>query len=162
MLVCTFILLSIPNYYGTRVVVLALSIMLMVYGIRMLAYYLSMARHMVGGNAILFVAIIAIDLGAFVLMMSDQPHYALVIYLVGANGFMGLVGILRSIERKQIGGKWIPSLVNSLLRLALAVACIVFFNSGDTLLLIFVIGLGLSALSHFGAAFRKPELIFIQ
>ena len=162
MLLCCIILLAIPEYYSTRIVALVLSLALMAYGIRTLVYYFTMARHMVGGNAMLFVGIIAFDLGALVLILSDQPQYSLMLYLVGTNGFMGLVGILRSIERKKIGGKWVSSLVNSILRLLIVVACIAFFNSGDTLILILAIGLGLSAFGHFGAAFRKPELIFIQ
>ena len=64
MLFFVALLLLLPNeaYY---LVAGVLGLMLIIYGIRLLWYYLTMARHMVGGKTILYQSVIVIDLGLF-------------------------------------------------------------------------------------------------
>ena len=161
MVACSVAVLVFPEL-GLLLAAGALGALLVIYGIRTIIYYVSMARHMVGGRALLFVGIIAIDIGAFILTLLDQPRIAIILYLVVTNGFTGLVSILQSAERRRLNTRWVPSLLHGIVNLLLAVACIVFIQSDDIIALVFCAGLLYSAATHIVSAFRKTDVAFIQ
>ncbi len=161
MLLCSFLLFIDPQG-GVNLVAGILSLMMLSYGIQKLIYYFTMARHMVGGYSLLFVGIIAIDLGAFSLTLLDQPHIPIVVYLVSYFGIMGVAGILRAVEGRRFGLKWGASLAHGIVSLLLVLACIIFIGNTDLVMTVFSIGLGYSAIRHIGTSLRKTDVIFIQ
>lgn len=161
MLLASILLFSRPDS-GLPIVAVMLGIALLLYGMRKILYYLTMARHMVGGYALLFVGIIAIDVGAFTLTLLDEPRMAIILYLVATTGFSGVVRILRSAENKKLGAPWVLSMVLGIVSLLFAVLCIVFMQSDDIIGLIFFVGLFASGIRHIAWAFRRTDVAFIQ
>lgn len=161
MLLCSFLLFVDPDG-GINIVASILALMMLFYGLQKLIYYFTMARHMVGGYSLLFVGIIAIDLGAFALTLLDQPHITIVIYLISYFGIMGVAGVLRAIEGRRFGLRWHTSLIHGIISLLLVLSCIVFMGDTDLIMTVFSIGLAYSAIRHIATSLRKTDVIFIQ
>lgn len=155
------LLLCFPDDAPT-LVAFALGIWLLASGLGRLVYYFTMARHKVGGLLLLFIAVIAIDIGGFVLLLSDQPKLSIVLYLVGYNAFTAIIGIVRVVESKMIDARWKASLFHSIVNLVLAVACLVFIGSDQIVIVIFCVGLFYAACVRFANAVRPSEIIYIQ
>ena len=140
-----------------------LSLSLTVYGIRYLVYYFTMTRHMVGGKLILYVSIIALDLGVFTAALLDTPQLYIILYLIGAHAFSGAIDILRGREAKSYGGTaWRLNIVHGVISILIALACVVFLKKTDVLVIIYAAGLIYSALMRLVTAFRKTAVIYIQ
>ena len=69
--------------YG--VIILSLGLTLMLSGIRSLVYYFTMAKHMVGGLAVLYRGVIVFDIGLFTLSLVDVPLIFIMLYLAGLH-----------------------------------------------------------------------------
>ena len=148
---------------GLIVAYAILSLSLTVYGVRTLLFYFSMARHMVGGKLLLYVGIIALDLGAFTASMVSTPRVYLILYLLCAHAFSGVVDILRGREAKSYGGKtWRLNIVHGAVNILVALACVVFLRSTDILVYIYCAGLIYSALVRIVTALRKTAIVYIQ
>lgn len=91
---------------GFYLVVLLLDISLLLYGFKMLVYFLTMARYMTGGIMTLYKSIIAIDLGLFVLNLEDAPKKLVMIYLICMMIFSGIIIILSAMEARKIDAPW--------------------------------------------------------
>ncbi len=144
------------------VVAMILGFSFVVYGVRLLVYYVTMARHKVGGVSILFIAVIAIDIGSLALAFYDQPRVSIVMYLVGFNAYRGIVTIARAIESRMFESRWLLTLAHGIVNIALAVLCLVFIGSDQIVLLIFCCGLFYSAGIRLVSAFRSTDIVFIQ
>ena len=76
-------------------------------GIKELAFYFTMARHMVGGKTILYRGLIMLNFGIFFLSMSDNvPQSFIVVYLMGVHEFGGVMRIMRARESSSFGSAW--------------------------------------------------------
>ena len=141
---------------GFTVVATILSFSLSVCGIRYLVYYFTMARHMVGGKLILYVSIIALDLGIFTASLLDTPNFYIILYLIGMHAFSGVIDILRGLEARSYGGaSWKLSIAHGAVSILIAIACVVFLRSVNVLVYIYAAGLIYSALMRIAAAFRR-------
>ena len=161
MIACGVILLLEPKG-GLLVVAFILGLAVLLYGAKKLAYYLSMARHMVGGLSVLFIAVIAIDIGVFAVAVVDNPQLAIAFYLVCYNVLIGVLSIARGIESKLFGAPWALRVVHGLVNIALAALCIAFANSDETIIWVFCIGLFYSAGVRLVSAFKPTEIIYVQ
>ena len=89
---------------GFYLVLALLTISLTAAGLRQLYYYLTMARHMVGGWKILFQGVVILDLGMITLTLSTadiHPRY-IMLYLIGVNLFNAAVDILKALEARRL------------------------------------------------------------
>lgn len=161
MIVCGVILLLNPKD-GMIIVASILGLAVSLYGVRMLVYYVRMAHHMTGGLAVLFIAIIAIDIGAFAAAVIDSPKLAIALYLICYNTLTGVLAIARGVESKLFGSPWILHVVHGLINLGLAVLCIACVNSDETIIWVLCIGLFYSAGVRLVSAFKPTEIIYIQ
>lgn len=161
MIACGFVLLLEPKG-GLLVVASLLSLTLLLYGVRKLVYYIRMARHMTGGLSLLFIAVIAIDVGVFAVAAIDSPELAIALYLITYNAITGVLAIARGIESKLFGSPWALSIVHGLLNIALAALCIAFYSSNEIIIWIFCIGLFYNAGVRLVSAFKPTEIIYIQ
>lgn len=160
MIVCGVALLLEPE--GSLVVVaLVLGIGLMAYGIKKLAYYLTMARYMVESLSILLVGVLALDVGFFAITLIDASRVSVVLYLVGYNALSGIFGIVRGLESKRLGSRWKPRLLHGAINLALAILSLAFMGSEQIILIIFCIGLFYSAAMRIASALKPTEIIYI-
>ena len=162
MIVCGLVMLLNPQG-GVLAVAYVLSIALLLYGAEKLVFYVRMARHMTGGLSLLFRAIIAIDVGLFaVAVILESPKLAIALYLIAYNALTGFLTIARGVESKLFRAPWVSNIVLGLASLALAVLCIMFINSDETIMWIFCIGLFYSAGVRLVSAFKPTEIIYIQ
>ncbi len=161
MIACGILLLLEPKY-GLIIVAFILGFALLLYGMRTLIYYVTMARHMAGGLSILLIAIIAIDVGAFALTLAGKPRISIVLYLVGYNVLVGIVTIARGIEAKKLESRWKGSVIHGLVSIALAMLCLVFIGSDRVVMAIYCFGLFYRASVRIASVFRPTEIIYIQ
>ena len=148
---------------GYSIVVLILCASLLIYGIRQLIYYFTMARHMVDGKKILYLGILIVDAGLFTLSLSNVPPLYIMLYLIAVYAFAGVMRILRALEEKKMGSpafKW--TLLNGILHILIAALCAVFIRSADIAVYIYGAGLFISAIMRLVKAFRKNEVLYIS
>jgi len=162
MVACGIVLLLVPKE-GLVAVAIVLAAALVLFGARMLVYYIRMARHMVGGLTVLIIAVIAIDVGAFgAAVVMESPLLAVATYLSTYNTIIGFMSIARGVESKMFKSSWIPSIVTGFVSLALASLCTTFVNSGEAIIWIFCIGLFYNAGVRLVSALKPTDIIFIQ
>ena len=165
MMVSSFVMLLFPED-GFIIVAVILTVSLLIYGIRTLIFYFTMARHMVGGRGILYIGVIVIDLGVFSLTVADNPTFFIIIYLLTIHLFAGLIDILRALEAKRIEApSWKMTFASGVVNIAVAVAALVagaLLRSTDVLVYIYSAGLFYSAVMKIAAAFRKTAVVYIQ
>ena len=143
-----------------------LSFSLIIFGLRNILFYFQMACHMVDGRRILYIGVIALNLGVLALYASQDRGVFVVLYLLGAYAFAGLMDILRAREAKSYDSPvWKQNLAEGIVEITFALAAAVFgFILGDmwALTLIYAIGLFYSALVRLVSAFRKTAIVYIQ
>lgn len=151
---------------GSLFFLLFLGIAFLVYGIRYLVYFFSMAKHMVGGLMIFFISIIALDIGAFTLTLSDESMTIVSIYLALFHGFYGVVHLLRAREAKHYDSPaWKWSLAECGVNFLVVIICsglIPFSPSPYFLIYICAAGLAYGAVMRIINACRRTAIIYIQ
>lgn len=163
LLLCAFVFVLIPedSYY---IVAAILCISLLVYGFRMLLFYFRMARHMVGGKAILYQAVIILDAGLFTSSVITMSSFIILFYLMAIFVFSGAIDILRSMEMRRVGGSWrfkfISGIVNVLFALTMLIVG-VFIGDLHILIYGYCISLAYTAVIRIVTAFRKTAVVYI-
>lgn len=157
------LLLSKEMGYMLAAAIIAFS--LLVWGMKLLFFYQTMARHMVGGKAMLFLAIFLLDFGVFNLSIVESPTLFIFLYLFLFHGFSGAVGILRAMEERRFqAASWRLKLLTALIHLGVVVAAVgnvLVFHSQSMLLDIYCAGLFYAATERIFAAFRRTEIVYI-
>ena len=162
MIACGVVLLLVPKE-GLIVVAIVLAAALVLFGARLLVYYITMARHMVGGLAVLIISIIALDVGVFgAALVVESPLIATAMYLSTYNTIVGFLSIARGVESKLFGSPWVWLIVHGLVSIALAGLCIAFINSNEIIIWVFCIGLFYNAGARLVSVFKPPDIIYIQ
>lgn len=161
MIACAADLLVDPQD-GLLAVALVLGLCLVLYGARMLVYYVTMARHMAGGLSILYLAIMALNMGSFSMVLAHAPQVFSIVYLVGYNALTGIIAIARGLEAKKFESRWKPSIAHGAINLSLALACIVFAGQERVVIGIFCVGLVYRACVRIANALRPTEIVFIR
>ena len=136
MLITGLILVFMPDD-GTFYVALILAITLFLIGMRLLIYYFTMARRMVGGRSVLLLGIFLLDFCAFTVTILDEPRVIVILYLVGWHGFSGLVSLLRAREAKLHKGNWKFKAANGVVNILVVIGCICFVKNPAMLTLIY-------------------------
>lgn len=158
----SLILIAFPED-GMLIVAGILSISLFIYGIRMLIYYLTMARHMVGGRIMLYIAVIVLDFGMFTMMMTNIPKMYIALYLLAIYAFSGAIDILRALEAKKYqSSAWKLKLISGIINIVIAILCVVFIGSTNMIVYLYCAGLIYSAIVRIVTAFRKTAIVYIQ
>lgn len=150
---------------GYDLVAAIIGILLLIYGFRLLWYYFTMARHMVGGKSSLYHAIIVLDLGLFTGSLASMSSFVIVFYLFGIFAFAGFVDILRAFEVKRVGGAWRGRLITGCIGVLFAILMLVLgVILGDKTILVygFCISLFYAGAVRIFNAFRKTAIVYIQ
>ena len=160
-IILSILLILLPKY-GYYIIAAILGISLTLYGVRNLIYYVSMARHMVGGRMILYFGLLIFDAGALILALSDIPPFYIMIYLIVIRALTGAIDILRALEQKKMEiPAWKGMLVSGIIHILTAVVCMVFIKSTNIAVYIYAAGLIYSAVSRIIRAVRSPKPITI-
>ena len=159
-------LLAIWPETGYDVVIVVLCVALLVYGLRMVVYYIWMARHMVRGKLILLLGVLMIDFGLFALTLSDIPRIYMLLYLFGFHLFYSAVDIARALEAKRFGApRWQFKLLFGLLNAMIALFALIgglIVHSVWVSVYIYCIGLVYAGVERIADAFRKTDVVFFE
>jgi len=146
--------------YG--VIILSLGLTLMLSGIRSLVYYFTMAKHMVGGLAVLYRGVIVFDIGLFTLSLVDVPLIFIMLYLARLHGFSGFIDIMRAIESKKMNASWKLNISHGIINVLIALLCLVFLKTVWVATLCYSLGLIYSGIIRIIQAFRRTTVVYIQ
>lgn len=161
MMAAAYLMVRFPDK-GYVIVTLVLAVSLLLFGIKTLVYYFTMARHMVGGRVILYEGIILFDLGMFAMMISDMPKSYVILYLVIANLVAGVLDLLSSLELRRMGGHWLGKMLTGAIGILSAAGCLAFRSSIRIMVYIFCFGVVWNAVGRIVKAFRKTAIVYIQ
>ena len=143
-------------------IMIILSLSLTISGLKMLIYYFTMARHMVGGDQILIRGMIIFDIGAIAEKLTNISQIYIMGYLLAIHAFSGFVEILRAVEAKRLDSPgWKLKFSTGIVNIILAVICIVFLRSTSIAVYFYSAGLIYSAIIRIISAFRKTAVVFI-
>ena len=148
---------------GYLFVILILDITLLLYGLRLLIYYFTMARYMVGGLSTLYKSVMVIDFGLFVFGMESVPKKVAMVYLIGCLAFAGVVDLIEAAgARKLEAPSWRFQFFYGALRVIFAIASLFFLDSIQVLTAIYCAGLVTSAVTNIISAFRRTAIVYID
>lgn len=150
---------------GYVMVAFILGVSLFFRGLRYLVYYFGMARHMVGGRAMLYMGVILLDAGLFSLTLTNIPPMYIILYLLVYHAFSGVVDIMRAREARRYDGPWKVNMSYGVLNILVALLALVGgFSSQSVEAVVYIYGPGLiySAIVRIVRAFRKGAIVYIQ
>lgn len=135
-------------------------------GVRLMYFYLTMARSMVGSKSILYQAIIYLDLGLLSASVVNNPDFFIIIYIAILNMFTGVVVLLRARETMKTGSPhWKMSFIFGIINIVTAVAVVVselVYHSTTTAVYVYAAGLIYAGLYRIRSAFLKTAVVYIQ
>lgn len=150
---------------GFLLVSLMISISLILFGLRSLIFYWTMARHMVDGRTALYIGVIVLDFGFFTLSVTQYHRLFIAIYLLAVYAFSGAMDILRALEARRLEApSWRLNLAVGIVNIGVAVAAAYFgLLCGDMrdLTLIYAAGMVYTAVLSMISAFRKTAIVYI-
>lgn len=153
------VLLEDSYIYISMILFVAMTLL----GLKYLWFYITMARHMVSGRYILYIAVILLNSGIFMLSLYDDPHIFVVLYLVIYSAFKGAVEIIGGTnERKYNDPSWRFSFLAGSMNILLAIACLVFIRNYSVVTYIYGAGLVASAVRRIVTSLRKTNIVYIQ
>lgn len=161
MLLCASLLMVHPKD-GAVFVILILDLELLIHGIRMIIYYFTMARYMVGGIMTLYKSIIIIDFGLFIFFMEDIPYRLMLMYLLAVMAMHSITTILGSLEMKRMENhSWKVKMANGVINISLVIFALFMFGSEQMVTIIFCIGLINTAFYNIAVSLKKSAIIYI-
>ena len=141
---------------------LLVSCSLLIYGIQQLAYYFTMARHMVGGRMLFYRGMILLDFGIFTGSMADIPPAYITLYLLFGHAMSGVYEVFGALEgKRQASPGWKLKFGQGVLNMAIAIGCLFFIRKPTLLSILYGTGLIYSGLSRIVAAFRRTAIPFL-
>ena len=165
MIICAVVIVFLGER-GMALVALFISLTLILYAVRTLFFYFTMARQMVDGKGILYKGVILLDLGIFSLSVTDNTSRLVILYLLAAHAFSGAISILRALEARRFGASsWRLRLAEGLINITVAAVALVFglfLGSVRTVIWIYATGLLYSSVISIISAFRKTAIVYIQ
>ena len=160
-LFCVLLVIDPKNNYV--LVVIALSVYMMFLSVKMLWYYFTTAKLMVGGRKILYQGIVDLDIALFTLSLNNVPMIYVILYLIAMNGFAGVVDIGLAINAREAKSPaWRLRLSVGIVEVGMAVLCLVFIRSTNIVVWVFSIGVVYAGVVKIIDAFRKTEVVYIQ
>lgn len=151
---------ALPTQDALVAMCVLVALTLALYGLRTLWLYVTMARHMVGGKALLYVGVLALDAAAVVMVIMSNQLLAGV-YLSITFFVSGALRLMRVKDAKQYGTPWRRHAVQAVGYLLLGVACLVLSQDAELLVLVYCIGLVYGAVARIYNALRPQAVAYI-
>ena len=144
-------------------ITLIISCVLLIEALRMLWYYFTTAKLMVGGKQILYQGVIFLDLALFSFSLSDVPLIYIILYLIAVNAVAGVVDIGLAVQAHSAGAPiWKLRFSAGFIELCLALICLGNINNINIVTYVYVISLAYTAIVKIVSALRKNEVVYIQ
>ena len=161
MIACAALMFLDPGN-GFKLVILLLTLTLTIRGLRLIIYYISMARHAVGGIAILYEGIILFDAGLFATSLGNVPLVYTMLYLIICMLVSGGIDVMRANEARGMDAeRWKLQMFYGAGNVVLAIVCIFFLNTAALLSIVYGISLLHSAVCRIITAFRRTAIVYI-
>ncbi len=145
--------------YGYYIVLFLLMLTLTVNGLQQIAYYLFMARKMVGGWRILFQGVITLDVGLFALSLNNVSVRYVMLYLIAINLFHGLVITLRALEARKVHVRsWYVTMISGGSVIVCSVVGLFLLDSARLAAGLYCLSLIYSGLFRLFLAFHKDPM----
>ena len=152
-------------FYGEKAymaIIGLFSLALEIMGLRMLIFYFGMARYMVGGRNILFRGILFFDFGIFTGSLVWVPKAYVLMYLAGTLAFSGIVNLLGANEARRIQSSWRFKAFQGVVKMLVAIMCLILTRSGARFVYICAAGFIFSAVMNIVNTFRHQQVITID
>ena len=165
MIAIAVLMLYLDAVHGLKLVLLVIQMGMTFRGLQAIIYYLSMARHMVGGKNVLFRGMIFLDLGVLAGTLFEHPAVYTLIYISLLHVFTGAVSVLRANESRKIGSSWKLKMAYGITNMLLAVIVVIYgIAFGRLGIAVWVYGIGLiySSILRIISSFRRTEIVYIQ
>lgn len=147
---------------GYYVLLMILNITLLIYGIRLLIYYFSLARFKVGGLWTLYKSIIIIDLSLLLMSIQWAPQKLVMIVLILLLAFEGVVFIMKAMKSKTLDSeKWKSQLFLGIILFIIAIICIVTIKSTQFATILYSLAIIVSAVSDIISVAKRSEIVYI-
>lgn len=162
-LILLSVILFLASEEGYLVVFGFLAVSWLIQSVRLLLYYITMARFMVDGRRVLIKGVIFLDLAIIAASLDDIPRIYVMIYLVAGLIFANVVEIFRSIDAKKHGShRWEVRFIAGIIGIVLAFYCMINFNNPVLTAYIYAVELIWSALVRIANAFKKTSVVYIK
>ncbi len=162
-MIASSVIMSVFYEVGYIVVLIILEIMLFAHGIRLLFYYFTLARYMVGGISIFYKGILFLDSGLFALNMDDIPRPYAMVYLVGCLIVSGVIDVMRAnTARKLESAHWKYQCSSGIIKIIVSVICLCLINSPAMLTIIYSLGLLHAGIGRIATAFRETDIVYVK
>ena len=136
---------------------------LIIRGVRLLVYYNSMARHMVGGKIILYEGIFFLDLGLLFVSIDDLPWMYVMLYLVIGLAISGVVDLLRANEIRLLeSGHWKYHAFTGIVKILATVISFASFKYPFILVGVYSFGVVHSGAAKIISAVRPGAIVYIE
>ena len=146
-------------------IVLVLSVSLYINGFRLLYFYFSMARHMVGGKSVLCRSIITLDAAMLLTSAIAMDRQIVVIYMLIVYAFSGVIDVLRALEAKKYGApRWKFKFGTGIVEVLFAIALLILgMFIGDPIIIGYgyAISLIYSAAVKIIGAFKRTAVVYV-
>ena len=151
--------------HGLKLILLVIQTTMSLRGFQAIAYYISMGRHMVGGQNVLYRGMIFLDLGILAGTIFEHPAIYTLVYISLLHVFTGAVSGLRANESRKIGAPWRLKMAYGITNVLLAIAVVISGIVSSQIRVavwIYSIGIIYSSILRLITAFRKTEIVYIQ
>ena len=159
------LLFYLDAVHGLKLILLVIQTAMSLRGLQAIIYFLTMGRHMVGGQNVLYRGMIFLDLGIFAGTIFEHPAVYTLIYISLLHVFTGAVSMLRANESRKIGAPWKVKMAYGITNVLLAAAVVisgVAYNQLGVAVWVYSIGIIYSSILRIITAFRKTEIVYIQ
>lgn len=157
------IIMLTSNGEAYRMVLFILEMALIIRGVRLLVYYLTMARHMVGGKVILYEGIFLLDIGLFTVNLDELPLMYAMLYLLAGLAVSGIIDMLRANEIRLLeSGRWKYQFFTGIVKIGVTVICLFSLDSPISLVSVYSFGLIHSGAARIGSAVRRGAIVYIE
>ena len=153
-------------FISVNIICMVSSVALLVVGIKNLYYYVTMARHMVGGKYSLFYGFILMDLGIFASMINSLPRIYIMLYLLVIHTFYGATDVMVALQAKKLkSSSWRLKMITGLGNITVGILAMYFGFTEVTIykvIYIYALGMAYTGVMKMANAFRRTAVPYIQ
>lgn len=151
-----------PGSVSYFLILIALLVVMLFYGIRQVFFFFTMAIYATGGRFILYRGILFIDLALFTISLNHVPVRFIMIYLIGMLVFAGGIKIFQALDTMKLKGFWLPKLLQGIIIIGLALYAMTHLEKPLVVSYIYSNVLVYEAFMRIASAFTPTNIITIQ
>ncbi len=149
---------GVVSYYLILVVFV---IVMLIYGIRLIIFYFTMARFMTGGRGMLYRGVLYTDLALYTMTLNNVPVNYIMIYLIAILVIAGAISLFQAFDIMKLGGFWQFKMVQGIVTISLAVYGFTHLRQPMVLSYIFAITLVHDAIMRIVSVFTTTQIVTV-